>query len=202
MLNGFAMNLHQSSNDRQRLWKRIGDDFRQACLLRREGKADEAAEILDKKLPETIAAWSRVSGLRDVERRERLNELFEREQRRVDDIWLSQQIIMRQMRDILIPSLCMQVVEEVREVMEFQAEHLGEMLEKVSRPPTPISTPAPVRTEQPVPAASRIVPLPKIAAAERRSPVPSFDDLPLIIDELINSEFDIPSSGSRMAALV
>lgn len=193
------MNLNQ---DRQRLWKRIGDDFRQACLLRREGKADEAADILDKKLPETIAAWSRVSGLRDGERRERLNELFEREQRRVDDIWLSQQIIMRQMRDILIPSLCMQVAEEVREVMEFQAEQLGEMLEKVSRPPAPVPAPTPVRAEQLAPTESRIVSLPKITTTERRASVPSFDDLPLIIDELINNEMGIPSAGSRMAALV
>lgn len=196
------MNLNQSSNDRQRLWKRIADDFRQACLLRREGKANEAAEILDKKLPETIAAWSRISGIRDVERRERLNDLFEREQRRVDDIWLSQQIVMRQMRDILIPSLCMQVAEEVREVMEFQAEQLGEMLEKVSRPPAPVPAPTSVRAGQPTPAESRIVPLPKITTTERRAGVPSFDDLPLIIDELISNETSIASAGLRMVALV
>lgn len=201
LLNGLPMNQNHSSNDRQRLWKRIAEDFRQACLLRREGKASEAAELLDKKLPETIAAWSRVCGLRDGERRERLNDLFELEQRRVDDIWLSQQIIMRQMRDILIPSLCLQVAEEVREVMEFQAEHLGEMLEEVSRPPAPAPAPVRVEPKQPAGLDNRIVKLPAVMPTERRS-MPNFDDLPLIIDELISHHAAQPEPSSRVVALV
>lgn len=195
------MKQNDPTSERKRLWKKIGDDFRQACLDRREGKAAEATEILEKKLPETISAWARVCGLRDGERRERLNELFETERRRVDDIWLSQQIIIRQMRDILIPSLCLQVAEEVREVMELQTEHLSEMLEKVSRPPVSVPGPAANPVERREPADPRIVPLPEVTLTERRA-LPNFDDLPLIIDELINRDLQSSAMSSRVAALV
>lgn len=185
--------------DRNRLWKRIAEDFRQACLLRREGKAAEATEILEKRLPEVIAAWSRVSGLREPERRDRLNELFEAEQKRVDDIWLSQQIILRQMRDILIPSLCLQVAEEVREVMELQMEHVTAALASISQAPTRQIAP-PANAVLPD-ATARIVKLPQMVAGAGRA-IPNFDDLPAIIDELISQDLRASDLGARGFALV
>jgi len=190
------MSTSNPGDDRNRLWKRIGDDFRQACLLRREGKADEATQILEQRLPETIAAWARVCGLRDPERRERLNQLFEQEQKRVDDIWLSQQIILRQMRDILIPSLCLQVAEEVREVMELQMEHVNSVLASVSQPPA--RTRAPVAKAA---AGTAIVNLPRVMPTER-SAAPNFDDLPAIIDELISRDLRGAALNARAGALV
>lgn len=185
--------------DRNRLWKRITENFRQACLLRREGKAAEATEILEKRLPEVIAAWSRVSGLREPERRDRLNELFEAEQKRVDDIWLSQQIILRQMRDILIPSLCLQVAEEVREVMELQMEHVTAALASISQAPTRQIAP-PANAVLPD-ATARIVKLPQMVAGAGRA-IPNFDDLPAIIDELISQDLRASDMGARGFALV
>lgn len=185
--------------DRNRLWKRITENFRQACLLRREGKAAEATEILEKRLPEVIAAWSRVSGLREPERRDRLNELFEAEQKRVDDIWLSQQIILRQMRDILIPSLCLQVAEEVREVMELQMEHVTAALASISQAPTRQIAP-PANAGLPA-ATAKIVKLPQMVAGAGRA-IPNFDDLPAIIDELISQDLRASDLGARGFALV
>lgn len=185
-----------SSDDRNRLWKRIGDDFRQACLLRREGKGSEATQILEKNLPETIAAWARVCGLREPERRERLNQLFEQEQRRVDDIWLSQQIILRQMRDILIPSLCLQVAEEVRDVMELQMEHVNSVLATLSQPPSRVAA-----AKEPASGGAQIVKLPQVMPTER-STQPNFDDLPAIIDELITHDLRGTALHARAGALV
>jgi hypothetical protein len=185
---------NSNDNDRRRLWMRIGEDFRQACLLRREGKTVEAAEILEKKLPAAIANWARISGFNEADRKERLNDLFEMEQRRVDDIWLSHQIVMRQMRDILIPSLCLQVAEEVREVMELQIEHLTESLTRISTP----AVPAQPRQE---PVAANLIKLPTVMPSERRN-TPNFDDLPVIIDELIADSLAQQPSLSRLAALV
>ncbi len=192
------MNSNNLSEERTRLWKRIGDDFRQACLMRREGKGEEANVILERRLPETIAAWARNCGLREPERRERLNELFEREQRRVDDIWLSQQIILRQMRDILIPSLCLQVAEEVREVMEFQMEQVTSSLARLA---PPVSQPA--ASTEPVSSSTRssIVRFPQGQPPERTT-APSFDDLPAIIDDLISRDLRESVRNLRVGALV
>ena len=208
------MNPVNQSAERERLWKKLSGEFRQACLLRRQGKQAESAEILDRLLPETIAAWARVSSLGESERRERLNRLFESEQNRVDDIWLSQQIILQQMREILIPSLCLQVAEEVREVMELQVSELSRKLEELesrqsstvvpaeqieSPPQAPAPVPAPAREESP-----RLISLPVIVPeppASRR-PQPSFDDLPAIIDELINEELESSHSEPTRFALV
>ena len=192
------MNVPNASGERIRLWKRIGDDFRQACLLRREGKAEEAATILEKRLPETITAWARVCGLREPERRERLNDLFEQEQKRVDDIWLSQQIILRQMRDILIPSLCLQVAEEVRDVMELQMEQVTSALARLSPPPVSTAArPEPVLTTT----RGNIAKLPQVTPAERPS-MPNFEDLPAIIDELISRDLRESALNARAVALV
>lgn len=193
------MNSNTASDDRNRLWRRIGDDFRQACLLRREGKSEDATAILEKRLPETITAWARVCGLRETDRRERLNQLFEQEQKRVDDIWLSQQIILRQMRDILIPSLCLQVAEEVREVMELQMEQVNTAIANLSSAPgrrnvSPVAAPAGTP-------ASSMVNLPQVMPAERSS-VPNFDDLPAIIDELITRDLRGTALNARASALV
>lgn len=189
-----CMSANSSPQDRHRLWKRIGDEFRLACLHRREGKAAEASEILDKKLPDLIGEWARVSGLRDAERRQRLNELFEQEQRRVDDIWLSQQIILRQMRDILIPSLCLQVAEEVRDVLELQMVHVNEALDRLTHHS--------VRAAAPAATPNTIVPLPQVMPAERRATTPSFEDLPAIIDQLITRDLRETALHARAAALV
>lgn len=192
------MNPINKNSEARRLWKKITGEFRLACLQRRDGKAAEAADILEKQLPIDIAAWGRVSGLAEPERRRQLNEMFESEQRRVEDMWLSQQIILRQMRDILIPSLCLQVAEEVREVMEFQVEQITQMLTTTARPATEAG-----RGENLAPTVGgrRIVALPQSAPAPE--PVlPKFADLPAIIDDLIHRDLQRSGADTRALALV
>lgn len=184
--------------DRTRLWRKIADDFRQACLFRREGKSTEADEILERRLPETIGAWSRVSGMSEPDRRARLSELFEAEQKRIDDVWLTQQIILRQMQEVLIPSLCLQVAEEVREVMELQLEHVNEALGRLAAASVRTARPA---VEREVAPGSPMVRLPQVAPVERRA-LPNFDDLPAIIDELVSQDIRNSVSTARAAVLV
>lgn len=184
--------------DRNRLWRQIANDFRQACLFRREGKSTEADEILERRLPETIGAWSRVSGLSEPDRRERLSDLFEAEQKRIDDVWLTQQIILRQMQEVLIPSLCLQVAEEVREVMELQMEHVNEALGRLATTSVRTARPA---GEREVATSSPMVRLPQVAPAERRA-LPNFDDLPAIIDELVSQDIRESAFTARAAVLV
>lgn len=199
LLNCGGMSASNYQPDRNHLWRKIADDFRQACLFRREGKSAEADEILERRLPETIVAWSRVSGLSEPDRRERLSAMFDAEQKRIDDVWLAQQIILRQMQEVLIPSLCLQVAEEVREVMELQMEHVNEALGRL----------ASASARSPRPAAEREV-APGLAAPARSSPVapverrarPNFDDLPAIIDELVNQEIHNSTCNARAAVLV
>lgn len=184
--------------DRNRLWRQIANDFRQACLFRREGKSAEADEILERRLPETIGAWSRVSGLSEPDRRERLSDLFEAEQKRIDDVWLTQQIILRQMQEVLIPSLCLQVAEEVREVMELQMEHVNEALGRLATSSVRTARPA---VEREVATRSPMVRLPQVTLAERRA-LPNFDDLPAIIDELVSQDIRDSAITARAAVLV
>ena len=193
------MNPTNNISEARRLWKKITDEFRLACLHRRDGKTTETADILDKQLPADIAAWGRVSGLAEPERRRQLNEMFETEQRRVEDMWLSQQIILRQMRDILIPSLCLQVAEEVREIMEYQVEQITRMLANSTSAVTAAVDRQTGRTT--AMGGARIVNLPS-PTMDSAPALPKFSDLPAIIDDLIKRDLQTNRVDSRALALV
>jgi hypothetical protein len=195
------MSASQYQPDRNRLWRKLADDFRQACLFRREGRSAEADEILERRLPETIGAWSRLSGLSEPDCRERLSALFDAEQKRVDDVWLAQQIILRQMQEVLIPSLCLQVAEEVREVMEQRMEQVNEALGRLAASSARSSRPMVER--EVAPGIAPTVRLSPVAPPECRAQ-PNFDDLPAIIDELVSQEIHNATHNinARAAVLV
>ena len=193
------MNPTNNISEARRLWKKITDEFRLACLHRRAGKTTETADILDKQLPADIAAWGRVSGRAEPERRRQLNEMFETEQRRVEDMWLSQQIILRQMRDILIPSLCLQVAEEVREIMEYQVEQITRMLANSTSAVTAAVDRQTGRTT--AMGGARIVNLPS-PTIDSAPALPKFSDLPAIIDDLIKRDLQTNRVDSKALALV
>lgn len=194
--------MNQSS-DSNLLWKQLTEEFRQACLLRRQGEGARANTILDEELPPMIAAWSKASPSSEAAKREQLNLMFERERQRIEDAWLMQQMMMRQMRDVLIPSLCLQVAEEVREVVAIQIEELSHKLEEIKNPPEKKAPEIPaVPTIVPEPAAgSRIVTLP-VRQPEISRVRPDFEDLPAIIDELINRDLGESTMHQRQAVLI
>jgi|GEM_PF-2461304 len=197
------MNPINPSNEQNRSWKSLTEEFRNACMMRRQGDSAGSTKILNETLPPMIAAWSQLSPSTEATKREQLNQMFERERERIEDAWLTQQILLRQMRDVLIPSLCLQVAEEVREVMELQVGEITRQLSKANPVPEKPAEAIPravspvTREEEP----SRIVSLPT-TAVELVGKRPNFDDLPAIIDELIAVDWEESRSENRVAALV
>lgn len=200
-----SMNLKNRSTELDSLWKNLTEEFRRACLMRRQGDSEAAGKILNEELPKKISQWSRLSPSTEAMKREQLNQMFERERERIEDAWMTQQILLRQMRDVLIPSLCLQVAEEVREVMELQVGEITRNLATASSAPAPISEAAPTRQIEPeaeeICLPSRGVSLP-MTRGELSGDRPNFADLPAIIDELIDGDLNRTTSENRIAALV
>lgn len=200
-----SMNLKNRSTELGGLWKNLTEEFRRACLMRRRGDSEAAGKILNEELPKKISQWSRLSPSTEAMKREQLNQMFERERERIEDAWMTQQILLRQMRDVLIPSLCLQVAEEVREVMELQVGEITRNLATASSTPSPISEAAPTRQVEPeaeeisLPSHGVSLPTTRGGLSGDR---PNFADLPAIIDELIDGDLNRTTSENRIAALV
>jgi hypothetical protein len=62
------------------LWAEIVATTREACLLRQEGREEEAVRVLQDTLPPVIRRWSAASGDTPERCRERLKALFTAEQ--------------------------------------------------------------------------------------------------------------------------
>ena len=74
-------------NNTKQAWERVVSDFRNVCLLKREGQVEESNRILNEVLPASIAAWSRYDGREGVAKRGHLQAMFEAEQQRVDQAY-------------------------------------------------------------------------------------------------------------------
>ncbi len=77
------------------LWRVIEDAVREACLLRAEGRPDEAAEILQHRLPPMIAEWSRTSGRTPDACRQSLRDMFARVQEQVTTATACKRLVLR-----------------------------------------------------------------------------------------------------------
>lgn len=69
-------------------WNEITQLFREACVLRRQGRHVAAAAILEQQLPAVIRSWAFESRLPAGTAKARLQELFTEEQARVESSWL------------------------------------------------------------------------------------------------------------------
>lgn len=69
-------------------WNEITTLFREACVLRRQGRHAAAATILEQQLPPLIRSWAFESRLPAGAAKARLQELFTEEQARVESSWL------------------------------------------------------------------------------------------------------------------
>jgi methyl-accepting chemotaxis protein len=81
-------------------WEEIKRHFRRACLLRQEGRHDEAAVIMRETLPPVIENWNERCPDSPVEKRHRLEALFQEEMRRVEDACFIQETILGRLKDV------------------------------------------------------------------------------------------------------
>lgn len=76
------------SVEAERLWREIGGQVREACILRRQGRHHATTEILEHTLPPLIRSWGAQCTLPAAEAKARLNQLFTEEQARVESHWI------------------------------------------------------------------------------------------------------------------
>jgi len=105
----------------QVLWSQLVADYRQACLLRREGRDEEARSIVNDKLPQAIALWSREDPRSAAEKKAALELMFSSEQASLDSWLFAHQALTNRMAKTLIPAIREQIGQEVREAFAQQA---------------------------------------------------------------------------------
>lgn len=174
--------------EHHKVWNQLAETFRQACLYRRQKRRQEATEILEKRLPPLIAQWSRIAPIDEREKRRQLEDFFATEQRRIEDAWLIQNMLLGQMRDVLIPSLCLQVTEEVRDLIDVRMKET--MVGALETATTRLQENSTRLAEQQSRAmANTLCEMTNVPAAPiRPEDDPAFGDLPAIIDRLIDEE--------------
>jgi hypothetical protein len=107
--------LNPQTIESQRLWGQLVADFRLACMLRREGKQAEANQIINEKLPITIARWSQVDGRSSSDKQAALKAMFADEQGHGESVDYAPQVLAAKLADSLLPALRRHVSEELRE---------------------------------------------------------------------------------------
>lgn len=158
-----------TSGQPDQLWSRIVEDFREACILRKNGRHDESNELLQQILPREIAEWAKLPQPAGVNRRTKLEAMFRDEQRRVDDAFFVQRIVTSQLEEHLLPKLCFMVAEEVREAVRNDVRSFGNL-------------PGPSKAAAGADSTAR----PKTASPSR--PRVRFDDIPGMIDSILREQ--------------
>jgi hypothetical protein len=154
-----------------RLWEQITVDFREACLLRREGKSDEANYILEQDLPQAIAEWSKAFPEKAEAKRSRLLAMFAEEQKRVESAVAVERIVSQKLSTNLVPALCAGVAREVRGVVSDEIAALRSAMAE----------------------AALVGALPRPGGGQR--PRVKFDDVPGVIDTVLIEQ--TADSGAR-----
>lgn len=90
-LNPKSGGAHQGATER--LWTQIEELTSEACILRKEGRDEEATVILSEGLPALLKDWAAISGLEPALRREKLRVLISDVQQRVDTAFLQRRLI-------------------------------------------------------------------------------------------------------------
>jgi len=102
------------------LWISLVEQFREACVLRRNGRHGESEHLLQNELPNKIAAWSRQPMPPGIDRRSALETMFQEEQRRVEEAFFVQRLVAAQIEEQLLPKLCFMIAEEIRDVVRSE----------------------------------------------------------------------------------
>ncbi len=156
------------NDNSERLWGKTVEAFRTACLLRRNGKLEEANRMLEWDVPGAIAAWSQSSVLPAGDKRSQLERMFREEQRRIDDAWLVQKLVAERFEETIAPRLMDTLAGEVRETVIEAIESTGIGQRGASH-----------RTAAPAPMRGRYT---------RPAPRIRFDDIPAVIDSILSEQ--------------
>ena len=103
------------------LWSSLVEQFREACVLRRNGRHEESEHLLQTDIPNKIAAWSKQPLPVGIDRRGALESMFQEEQRRVEEAFFVQKLVATQIEEQILPKLCFMIVEEIRDVVRAES---------------------------------------------------------------------------------
>ena len=156
-------------------WEKVVRDFRQLCLLRRQERIEESEAVMRQQLPTSIAEWSRNDAAEPDAKRARLDSMFQQEQRRMDDLWVMNELLSARLREEFLPVVCSSVCETVG--VELRRAGVGRDSGDASARWEPRSAAAPA-------------PLRRVA----------FDDIPSVIDHLLSTGFSSPRRATAALA--
>jgi len=74
-------------------WQEIQEQFQTICILRREGRDQEAMQLMENRLSPLLANWTNSNQEEGPQKRARLAHLFEEEIKRVDDAWVTKNLL-------------------------------------------------------------------------------------------------------------
>ncbi len=164
-----------SVNHLENRWDKVVRDFRQVCLLRRQDRRDESDRLMRQDLPQSIAEWSRSDSADAGTKRARLDAMFQQEQRRMDDLWVMNELLSARLMEEFLPVVCSSVCSTVGEELRKAGAGRDSGSVTAFRDHRPAAGPA---------ARNRV----------------AFDDIPSVIDHLLDSGFSAaPRRGSAAA---
>lgn len=156
-------------------WEKVVRDFRQLCLLRRQERQEESETMMRQQLPHSISEWSRNDSADPDAKRARLDSMFQQEQRRMDDLWVMNELLSARLREDFLPVVCSSVCETVG--VELRRAGVGRDSGNASArwEPRPVSPPS---------ARNRV----------------AFDDIPSVLDHLLSTGFSAPRRATTALA--
>lgn len=95
-------------------WEEIQKQFQNICILRREGRNDEAVKLMEKKLSPLLATWTSDNPENGLQKKQRLENLFEEEIKRVDDAWVTKNLL----DDRLLQPFLKELTETLRPLVD------------------------------------------------------------------------------------
>jgi hypothetical protein len=131
-----------NTNKTEQIWEDIVHNFRQVCVLRREGRVVESNRILEKELPRKISLWSQVTPDPESAKRAALQGMFREQEKKVEEAWAIQSLLAQKITEELIPPLCFHITEEVKEaILQQMSAFSGRLNASLQNPRTATSVP-------------------------------------------------------------
>jgi len=142
-------------------WENARKLFREACFLRSMGDEKGAIGILSKDMPGTISSWMADSKLTAGEKKERLQEMFQEEMRKVDESVELCELMLNRFEE----TFSLQIRSILYDFQLLIYEVFGLDTSSVRTPSEPIA-PARKRTKGKAPSKKTAVPIPPPSAEE------------------------------------
>lgn len=143
------------------LWQQIVQAYRQLCVLQRQARRAESNRFLHDELPARILAWAELDGADGAAKARRLDHMFQREQRRLADVWLLEDLMEHRLRTDVLPALSARIDTEVQRAMQRHVPNRTPLQTSV-RDPWPASTPEPLSVAASQPARVSVGDIPSI----------------------------------------